>query len=108
MYDFAHRPPYPTRAFTRDWGATHGAEIPYVLGTFEAQPFMAGAGAGDRALAERMAAYWVNFARTGDPNGPGLPRWPAFTSVAPVEMHFDGGERGRPVADLDKLKGVDG
>ena len=108
VYDFAHRPPYPSPAFTRDWGATHGAEIAYVLGTFEAMPFMAAAGADDHALAERMQAYWVNFARTGDPNGPGLPRWPAFTTAAPVEMHFDGREKVGPVLNLDKLKVVDG
>jgi para-nitrobenzyl esterase len=109
LYDFAHRPPYPTPAFTRDWGATHGAEIPYVLGTFEAMPFMAkGAGAEDRAVAERMQAYWVNFARTGDPNGPGLPRWPAYTTSAPVEMHLDGGAKPGPVSNLDKLTVVDG
>ncbi|MCH7703793.1 MAG: carboxylesterase family protein, partial [Planctomycetes bacterium] len=32
----------------------------------------------DRALARTMSAYWVNFATTGDPNGPGLPKWPAY------------------------------
>ena len=108
LYDFAHRPPYPAPAFTRDWGATHAAEIPYVLGTFAAQPYMAAATADDHALAERMQAYWVNFARTGDPNGPGLPPWPAFTNATPVEMHFDGASQAGPVSNLDKLTLVDG
>lgn len=108
MYDFAHRPPYPAPAFTHDWGAAHAAEIPYVLGTFDGQPFMAKAGAEDHALSERMQAYWVNFARTGDPNGPGLPPWPAYTTAAPVEMHFDGASHPGPVSNLDKLQVMDG
>lgn len=44
--------------------------------------------AGDRKLSEMMSSYWVNFAKTGDPNGPGLPNWPAADSEHDVVMEF--------------------
>ena len=50
---------------------------------FVAVAVLAGAAvAADRKLAEEMSSYWVNFARSGDPNSQGLPPWPAFTNVA--------------------------
>jgi para-nitrobenzyl esterase len=56
-------------------GAPHGGEIGYVFGTLSA-----GRGGAptpeDQAVARMAHSYWVNFAKTGDPNGPGLPAWP--------------------------------
>src|ERR1019366_10151537 len=56
------------------YGAFHGSEIWYVFNTLGAKPYPWTEQ--DRALAQAMGAYWVNFARTGDPNGAELPAWP--------------------------------
>lgn len=71
LYYFAHRPPTPQTG--PDRGATHGAEIPYVSNS--PRPNWRDE---DRRLADLMSSYWFNFAARGDPNGPGLPTWPAF------------------------------
>jgi para-nitrobenzyl esterase len=85
-YFFTHEPPYAPNA--RNLKATHTVEIPYVFNHLRAprvfpdasSPELASASASERALAERVSSYWVNFARTGDPNGQGLPRWPRWTT----------------------------
>jgi para-nitrobenzyl esterase len=84
------------------FGAYHGAEIPYVFGTGAA---WLPADPSDRALSDMMMRYWVNFARGGDPNGPGLPHWPRWSAAvddaATVPMlHFGTTVRTAPAADL--------
>ncbi|WP_343964129.1 carboxylesterase/lipase family protein [Kribbella koreensis] len=55
-------------------GAYHGSEVAYLFDFGPAAPMTAT----QRGLSGQMIRYWTNFARSGDPNGPGLPRWPAF------------------------------
>ncbi|MBX5462774.1 MAG: carboxylesterase family protein [Steroidobacteraceae bacterium] len=88
VYHFVHEPPYAPGA--RNLGACHTCELPYVfnnLGTprlypDSSSPELALASATDARVAEMTQAYWINFAKQGDPNGPGLPEWPLFQDIA--------------------------
>jgi para-nitrobenzyl esterase len=56
-------------------GAPHGGEIGFVFGTLTARPGST-LSPEDHEVSRMAQSYWVNFARTGDPNGAGLPAWP--------------------------------
>ena len=66
-------------------GSYHGAEIPYVFGTHDAWLPTEDR---DRELTDTMMDYWVQFARTGDPNIKGRPGWPVYTSQRPYVMEL--------------------
>jgi para-nitrobenzyl esterase len=79
---YVYRFSYIPASMREGWrnGVPHAAEIPYVFDTLGAE----GPGRGpraaptpeDQAVARMVNAYWANFAKTGDPNAPGLPKWP--------------------------------
>ena len=66
-------------------GAFHGAEVPYVFGT---KRIILGFTDLDIALSETVRQAWVRFARDGDPNGEGLPDWPAYDAESAYHMGF--------------------
>ena len=71
----------------RLWGAYHSGDLAYVFDNLD----LVGLDwdDDDRALAETVADYWVNFAANGDPNGPGLPEWPVYDPEADVVQILD-------------------
>jgi para-nitrobenzyl esterase len=76
-------------------GAGHTFELPYVFGNLSPTGFLGGPfDDADRTLSEQMQTYWTNFAKTGDPNGKGLPDWKHFGTDAPNYMVFADGRVG--------------
>ena len=74
-YYFDHAIPWPQHP---EFGAFHSSEIPYVFRNLSRldRPWTTT----DRHLSDVLSAYWVQFAKTGNPNDTGLPTWPEFSS----------------------------
>ncbi|MBX6359265.1 MAG: carboxylesterase family protein [Acidobacterium ailaaui] len=96
VYRYHFELPSPGDKFHPAGTAFHSDDIEYVFGTLDSRKEMA-VRPEDRALSELMQSYWTNFAKTGDPNGPGLPQWPQYNAATGWQvMHLNAQSEARP------------
>ena len=108
LYYFRRIPPGP---WSERYGAYHGAEVIYVFGLvwpWKERPAAPHAREHpyeqiDRELSDSMSSYWVNFARTGDPNAGGLPQWPPYERAKDQALEFGDVIRVIPVPVKERL-----
>lgn len=90
LYRFSTIPPF--QPWPKLNAAGHGAELPYLFG-FPPVELLAKYEPPEKAalharIADQIQAYWTNFAKTGNPNGPGLPHWPSFNTDSPQLLNI--------------------
>ena len=71
------------------WGSPHSLDLAMVFDNVALSASMVGTGPEAQIVADQMSAAWLAFARTGNPNTPALPSWPAYRSSDRATMVFD-------------------
>lgn len=105
LYYFDQHPDYPKDSPRYGFGSPHGQEVTYVfehLDTTNTRTTKT-----DLEISDAMASYWTNFAKYGNPNGNGVPSWPAFSDAKPVVMYFSQTVHTGPVPSANSLKVLD-
>ncbi len=94
---------YVADSMKGEWktGTPHATEIPYVMNTVQAK-YGDKLTATDARIADQTNSYWANFAKTGNPNGAGLPEWPRYDPAKDELMVFT--PEGVPVGKSDPWK----
>jgi len=87
------------------YGAGHGAEIPYVFHNLNSRRGADETTKADEEVARILNTYWANFAKTGDPNGAGLPKWPYYGTEKEeiLDIRMDGIMMGKPDTRKQRL-----
>ena len=71
------------------WRSPHSLELAFVFDNVAKSEAMVGTGSAPQALADQMSAAWLAFAKSGNPNTPAIPQWPAFKPAERATMVFD-------------------
>jgi para-nitrobenzyl esterase len=104
-YYFDQHPDYPEDSPRYGHGSPHGQDVAYVFQQLDStKQEITGS---DRVISEAMGIYWTNFAKTGNPNGEGVPEWPAFSDENPVVMYLGQTPHTGPVPSEESLKVLD-
>jgi para-nitrobenzyl esterase len=88
LYRFDWPPPAPAYP-EYDLGAPHASELAFMFGTPEGWTEIYGTGGIPDGLRDQMMDAWIAFAKTGDPNHPGMPSWPAYDTTDRPTLLFD-------------------
>lgn len=94
-------PDYPADSPKAGYGSGHGQDVSYVFEHLD--PSNPQTTKTDLAISDAMGTYWTNFAKYGDPNGKGVPQWPAFSETNPTVMYFSQTPHTGPVPDAASL-----
>ncbi|MFH0841505.1 MAG: carboxylesterase family protein [Bacteroidota bacterium] len=109
-YYFDQHEDYADDSPEADHGSPHALEIPYVFQHLDIPNHITAnrtISQADYDISEAMATYWTNFARYGDPNGEGVPLWPAFSDSNPLVLYFNKKPYTGPVPGAESLKVLD-
>lgn len=104
-YYFDQHAEQPVGSPQADHGTPHGVDVPYVFQTLD--PSKPETTKSDLAISDAMSTYWTNFAKCGDPNGPGVPAWPVFTETNRQVMYFSQTPYLGPVPSAESLEVLD-
>lgn len=96
--------PYQALTGNRLAGSGHGSDVPFHFQTLSVRGTPSKE---NLTLSEMISCYDVNFAKTGNPNGKGLPPWPAFTDKNQLVMVFDAAPSARPYPLLQRVRVLD-
>ncbi len=100
MYRFTSK--LPATGQYKKYGAFHTGEVAYAYGNLRFvkrcpwQPV-------DYSLEKMMSSYWANFVATGNPNGKGLPQWPAYNIKSDMTMMLGENSEAKPLPDKESL-----
>lgn len=104
-YYFDQHPDYPKSSPRYGYGSPHAQDVSYVFQHLDANnPEITKT---DFEISDAMATYWTNFAKYGNPNGQGVPQWPAFSENSPSVMYFSQKPSVGPVPSQESLKVLD-